>query len=291
MGFALIAAFSTPAQAVTGKWCFKWEVDYVDSGAGDYVLTDRPARYGHVFISNEVGCSPSVCDEYILDYNGCTATMTFAPNCTYHFTQLTRAQRGTRDVYVLADGYPWSSTIVEGVEHEFTTTSPPDSTPDPFLALATNDQFRIMPVVGNMLYFANPLAWEDGNDLKISFDPDTPTNCTSSFHHRESSTLSYICLEHSDRKFGAAHEMGHMIASINSAGFGGDYTGSQGMFRDPVDGTGGCDCPTTWTSTSATAPASAATATTSRRGSSWAGRRTRGGRSSSPRRRTTIPKT
>lgn len=237
MGFALITAFSAPAQAVTGKWCFKWGVDYDDSGAGeDYVLTTRPARYTYVTIYG-----PSTCEEYFLDSGGCTPDTTIAPSTTYTFTQYTRAKRGTRDVYVLADNESWSSTNAAYVSWPFTTGSSIQNGYTKTFGYPgiINDQIRIMPAVGNTLYFANTLAWEDGNDLKISFDLDCRSNnpIESSCHYRPSgSSTSRISLTRSDLKFHVAHEMGHMIATINQGPAGGDNTGSEGMFRDPTDG-------------------------------------------------------
>jgi hypothetical protein len=46
MGVALAAMISTSAHAVTGKWCFKWGIDFDDNDMGeDYVKTTRPARF------------------------------------------------------------------------------------------------------------------------------------------------------------------------------------------------------------------------------------------------------
>jgi hypothetical protein len=243
MGALLGAMITTNAAAVTGNWCFKWGVDYDDSDMGeDYVVSDRPARYTYVTVQE----TDHEIIPYFLDSGGCTADVTILPNTTYFFRQYTRAQRSSRDVYVLSTDAVWSSTSTPYASWQFTTAS---SLPSPYTKTfdhpsTATDQIRIMPAVGNMLYFANTLAWDNSNDLKISFDHncDSLEDITTSCHYRPSgSSTSQISLTHPDYKFFAAHEMGHMIAVINGGPGHGSNTGDRGGFRDSGDTDHNCD--------------------------------------------------
>lgn len=249
MGVAFVSLISTGAEAATGKWCFVWNVEYGHNNRGEDRLTDNsanaPARYTYVTITG-----PSTCDEYFLDSAGCTPTVTISPSTTYHFYQYTRAQRLSRDAYAMKDNENWYSTNTYYSHWYWTTGSYLIS---PFLKTfgppPLVPQTRIMPVVGEMMYWANTLDWTGDNDVWVSFDPDAPTYCSQDRCGGSSGDYR-ICLgADQDHKFGMAHEFGHMISKSQSAADPGAPEGSEGVFRDPVDGdpaTGDHHCDSTY---------------------------------------------
>ncbi len=246
MGVTIGLTVATGAGAATGKWCFQWASDgapyfdvFEDDGLGedfDYANT-YPARYSRVWIRKN---GDKIWSNVLLNSSGCTGDWNIAPSTKYYFKQYTSAQVNGQDidVYVLANGEGWDSTTAAVHEFDATTPSSVPSTitlpPPPVV-----DQTRVMPVISRMLLLHATLAWPPDQVLKISFDTDAPASCAGGncFHLDTTGTLPRVCFAAGNaKKFILAHETGHFLAWGNDSARPNSCAGSEGPFRDPIDG-------------------------------------------------------
>jgi hypothetical protein len=265
--FAVTTTFTClAADAATARFCATWKTYIADWDAGDFLVapplpwpekwTNLAAKYTSYVITKGSGHT-WIADGH-LDWSGCTPYIPITDG-TYHFDRSSNLYYNGASVTVLLDGYAWGSGspfAYETVEDDFMFRSPTGNTTVNTAPTAMTDQSRLMPMLAQVIFrgtgYLDLATTNDPVYIWVStwFEDDRyqgdPGQCVteSTAHYAYPDEFEVCFANSSQHKFRIGHEIGHVISKHRDGAQYGVYEGSEGYFRDPVDGYDGshnCD--------------------------------------------------